>query len=72
MASAGLVAWTIFDHPNDFPDCFVARMFIGEDPQGSVICSTSIELLREEMRRRGLICIPREAEDAPKIVETWL
>jgi hypothetical protein len=72
-----LVMWTIYDHPTDFPHCFVARKFtIG--PLGEVLATSEvmvasdIEKLRSVLIKRGLVRMTRAPDDDPKIVETWL
>jgi hypothetical protein len=76
MSDDGLNIWTIYDRPTDFPDVFVVRLSIvsqrGPETTSVVLYSDDIEELREVMRSQGLICIPRYAEDDPKIVEVWL
>ena len=64
--------WTIYDHPIDYPDCWVARLFEGTEPTGSIVCSTDLEMVRHEMFMMGLVCMPRDEDDDPKILENWL
>lgn len=71
--------YTIYDHPSDYPEHFVARRWslVGnQDPArpdpGPVV---AIGLTLDEVRGllpRGLTCIGRDAGDDPVIVETWL
>ncbi len=73
--SEPLAIWTVFDHPTDFPDCFVARKSYvdgdGPQPTNEVICG-DLEMVRDAMVRRGLTRLERFAEDVPNIVEVWL
>jgi hypothetical protein len=71
--------WVIYDHPIDHPGTFVARRWVagsgGEDdvrPTAELMFADTIEELREEMTKRGLVCIPRSQRDDEKIVEAWL
>jgi len=68
--------WTIYDHPTDFPNEFVARRHEivrgGSRPTSDAMASHSLDLLRDELARRGLSCISRHPTDEPQIVETWL
>ena len=69
--------WTIYDHPNDIPDSFVARKWIivkggGSYPTDDVIVTESLIVLREIMINRGLARIDRHPDDDAKIVETWI
>lgn len=69
--------WTIYDHPTDFPDCYVARKWIIA-PSNPAPSSTT-EILRdanlENLRAKlppGLTKIPRLPGDDPVVLETWI
>lgn len=68
--------WTIYDHPRDFPDDFVARKFLvsGRGPRATldVLCFRDIEAARQSMISMGLTRIQRDPNDEPQIVEVWL
>jgi hypothetical protein len=67
------VAWAIYDHPADFPDYFVARMYRGSLPTDAVIYSPDLQSVRNIIQQLlpGSICFARSASDAPCILETW-
>lgn len=72
-----LSMWTVFDHPSDYPDDYVARCFvIGKGLDGPRATHNSItgslKHLRATMRAAGLTPLMRDEKDDPKIVETWL
>lgn len=71
-----LKMWTIYDHPADHPDAFVARLWevdgSGFKAGSIVIWSADLEEMRAAMRSRGLTVLPRNPEDDAVIVETWL
>jgi hypothetical protein len=72
-----MIAWTIYDHPSDFPDCYVARKFALDKgaepvPQREVMTSPTLDAIRGQLAAIGLMRFPRNAGDDPKIVETWL
>lgn len=70
-----LEMWTIYDHPRDCPDYFLARKFMVSDevkPTGHVLAHADIEPLRNAFRYKGLVRIARNDADDPVIVETWL
>jgi hypothetical protein len=71
-----LSIWTIYDHPRDFPNEFVARRFVvdGSVPRWTddILTSSSLDLLRDEMVSRGLTVINRLPDDDRNIVEVWL
>lgn len=71
-----LDTWTIYDHPKDFPDHFVARKWIvnaaGPTPTQDIIVSSRLDPIREQLDGLGLVCIGRAASDDATIVETWV
>jgi len=71
-----LSMWTIYDHPADHPNHFIAREYRVERGRyvatKNVHTAERIETLRKMMLERGLICITRDKRDDPIIVETWL
>jgi hypothetical protein len=71
-----LTAWTIYDHPRDYPESFVARQYDLEGgepvPTANVMIAASLETLRDIFLERGLTCFPRNEGDDAVIVETWL
>ncbi len=69
--------WTVFEKPTDFPQDYVARRFViqgGEPPWGTEekIVSKSLDLIRASMQARGLILLPRDENDQPRILESWI
>lgn len=75
--NVGLDIWTVYDHPLDYPELFVARMWSITQAGGTatveLLCATDLELLRKLFEDgMGLTCIPRSPGDDPKIVECWL
>jgi hypothetical protein len=69
---APLSLWTLYDHPRDFPDCFVARRFELDRPTSHVMTAPTLEALRNAMQHLGLVRIERSPEDDAKIIEVWL
>ncbi len=71
-----LVMWTVYDHPRDYPQHFVARKWEihpgGERMTDEILKFASLEILREVMQRKGLSRLTRSPGDDPVIVETWL
>ena len=70
-----LALWTIYDHPSDYPDHYVARKWLvereGEKATDQYLMHTSLEGLRAQLPV-GLYCLPRQELDDPVIVETWV
>jgi hypothetical protein len=71
-----LTLWTVYDKPKDFPEKYVARLFVtsasGAHPTDQIFVADTITEIREEMIRRGLSCLARSDNDDPVIVEVWL
>ena len=72
-----LEIWTVYDHPDDFPDLFVARKYEierGGKPVATdaVMKATSLKDLRMILETWQLVPVPRQENDDPKIVESWM
>jgi hypothetical protein len=72
-----LNVWTVYDHPRDFPDNFVARRFEtgGGEPEPVVTSDVlvgDLKTMRETFEQAGLVCLMRSEGDDAKIVETWM
>ncbi len=71
-----LSMWVIYDHPTDYPDFFIVREHM-ITAGGQVLKSLfhtefmTLEDARTEIRP-GRICIPRDPNDDPVIVESWV
>jgi len=66
--------WTVYDHPSDYPDCFVARRFELDTPTGDVITAPTLAALRAKLEVMADVgyCLPRDPRDDPNIVECWI
>lgn len=73
--SGTLHIWTIYDHPRDVPDAFVARrhdITAGRStPTEDVRLGPTLAAVREQLPL-GLVCLGRSADDDPTIVESWV
>lgn len=64
-------AWTIYDHPKDRPNCFVARRFENANPTLEVLTAPTLDELRRKLP--GVTQrIPRDPRDDLCIVEVWI
>lgn len=77
MSGHVLKMHVIYDHPADQPDWVVVReWFVVEgQPQplpGAFSLHVSVNAARDELIDKGLIMIPRDPEDDPCIVESWV
>jgi len=71
---SSLSMWTVYDHPKDFPNSYVARRFEvdarGPRSTSDLMVSGDLELLRKTLEKRGLYKITRNPDDDACILET--
>ena len=70
-----IAIWTIYDHPKDDPDFFVARLFMGFKATDTTLSSIDLQDLRETLQAMHdykMTCIPRAPSDPAVIVESWI
>lgn len=71
-----LIMWTVYDHPRDFPNNFVARRWLitaaGPKATDDVVVMAKLDSFRAAMQRCGRVCLPRRPNDDPVILEVWL
>jgi len=71
----GLNIWTIYDHPSDYPEGYIARRWVvidGLEKPTIVTITGPLEAMRLHFQSKGLVCLPRDPTDDPKIVECWI
>lgn len=65
----------VYDHPADYPDAYVARIWEmkGNLPTNTLIKKETLHEIREDIRSVGFMhYIQRAEEDDPVIVEAWI
>lgn len=71
-----LEMWTVYDHPKDYPDSFVARLWQIVDgeplPTPMIMQADKLVKIQRQFEAIGLHRLPRFPGDDPTIVETWL
>jgi len=77
MNSHALAMWTVYDHPKDYPNSFVARRWeVGTGtepiPTDSIVISPDLKSLRGLLTEMGLTPLGRSVEDDAAIIETWI
>lgn len=70
-----LSMWTVYGHPSDMPDVYVARRF--ECTAGAVTATDAVVMgtlaeIRATMSAYGLTRLERDVSDDPVIVEVWV
>jgi hypothetical protein len=69
---------TVYEHPRDFPDEFVAResfMDLMVERKGEIVArGPNLQSCRAAIIALdlGLVCLARHPDDDPVIVETWI
>jgi len=75
MADATLTMWTVYDHPTDHPDSFVARRWTivpgGARPEQVTIVARALAPIRAWLDATGFHRMPAMPGDDPVILETW-
>lgn len=76
MSEDLLRIWTVYDHPTDYPNNYVARLHVadadGSRPTETLMICPDLDLLRGQLLEMGLTCLTRSPEDDAVIVEVWL
>lgn len=77
MSDRALPMWTIYDHPPQFPNNYVAREWIvdGDNvPRASsrMLVCPDLEQIRAYLREHGKVQLSRNDIDDPTIIETWI
>jgi hypothetical protein len=70
-----LPMFTVYDHPTDHPDFYVARLHLTipePAPTTLAILHRDLGALRRELASYGLVALERDPSDDPCILETWL
>ena len=75
-----LSMWTVYDHPRDWPQWFVARRWeirageVAPVRTDDMVFGRTLEIVRMHIDRitPGLFRLPRQPGDDPVVVETWV
>lgn len=64
----------VYQHPEDYPDKCVARIFDGTKPTNTVITRNTVEEIREDITKVFPTMLPfaRCKEDYKSVVESWI
>lgn len=63
---------TVYDHPADYPDKYVARVFDMNRPTNLAAIADTYEELLEAIPTRSMTKMERSPKDDPVIMETWI
>lgn len=68
-----LPIYVVYDHPKDYPDEYVCRIWIGETPEPELcLRSKSLSEIHQELAWRGLVRLEPKENDDKSIESTWL
>jgi len=67
----GIPVYTVYSHPSDYPNNFVVRLFINDQPTNAVFILDRVEQVDELLLGFGLYRRGRMIGDDDNIVETW-
>ena len=70
-----LMLWTIYNHPSNAPDHFIARKWLVSGGESTMTDEVFKAGTLEELRKLlppGLYHIPRSDEDDSTVIESWL
>ncbi len=66
-------AIVIYDHPSDYPEYYVARVFDGDKPTDTVMLNKSLGAIHDDISdNTDMIFISRGPEDDSCIEGAWL
>lgn len=71
MSERTLDIWVIYDHPEDYPDKFVARCWEGETPTDRIFTADTVKEIRE-LIPPDLYRLDRDPSDDPVVLEVWI
>ena len=66
----GLYMFSVYYKPKDYPDGYIARMYVLDQPTNLAIVSDTLDDIRNRLPM-GLYCLKRQRGDHPNVVETW-
>lgn len=63
----------VYEHPSDYPEYYVARIFNVDKPTDTIMLKDTLEEIQEDVRNNtNMMFMLRGAEDDPCIVGVWL
>lgn len=72
MTTKTIEIWTMYDHPADYPNSFIARKFINAQPTNEVIVGQSVKEIRDILATKDLRHFGRSPDDDSIIIENWI
>ena len=71
MKQARIPLICVYDHPTDYPDKFIARLWYGSVPTRIMATADTLEELRDKIPS-SMVRMDRHPKDDPCIVEVWI
>lgn len=72
------VLCVVYDHPRELPNSYVVRQhYLMRDGSRKMaampwMIGADLGLMRRQLEAHGLVCLGRQPEDDPVIVEVWV
>lgn len=63
--------YCVYDHPSDYPDKYVTRAWLGDQPTATTFEADTLDEMRA-LKPDSMVIIPRMTDDDPVIVECWI
>jgi len=70
-----LPMWVVYDHPLDFPNAYLARLWLTlpkAEATSQYMACADLEPLRDQLASMGFVKLDRHDSDDAKIIETWV
>ena len=71
MKQARIPLICVYDHPTDYPDKFIARLWDCNIPTRIMVTADTLEELREKIPNT-MVRMDRHPQDDPCVVEVWI
>lgn len=73
LSGLKLPAIVIYEHPKDYPEYYVARVFDGDKPTDTIILKPTLAAVQEDIRdNANMVFFARGADDDKCIVGAWI
>lgn len=78
MTDVLMSTWTVYDHPADYPNSYVARRFevipgqLEPRRTNDLYLARDIEQMNQHFERLGLAFLSRFEADEPQIMGVWM
>lgn len=72
LSGIRMPVFAVYDHPEDYPDHCIARLFDTDRPTNIIIKRSTVKEMQRYFRKTTLMFSPRDPKDARSLVGTWM